>query len=314
MLVAAHREVQAVRLGIVCRKLVVFIHKGTVQIQKLQAALIGHPGDLIVDALQAAVFQAGGFFGGLGLHGCECLHINYGVGQGLLQHIQHFSVICQKAIVVALCAKGVGAHQHIQFGRLALTQKIQRHLAAALGMLHGCAVHDLVGAAAHIAADQCPRHIDAVFSKAFCDRVAQECCIAEIAGAHLAALLAGDLLIANALQRAARVRAKLARLGRNRYKGAVFKRQRCQNAFPRRGGFGLFGRCFSFSPVNNTGDQRRKQKQQRQHQRNAKPPLRTAARTAKLGMVAVAVRLISHSDLSSPIFSECHFIIACLPE
>ena len=233
---------------------------------------------------------------------------------GLLQHIQHFSVICQKAIVVALCAEGVGTHQHIQFGRLALTQKIQRHLAAALGMLHGCAVHDLVGAAAHIAADQCPRHIDAVFSKAFGDRVAQECCIAEIAGAHLAALLAGDLLITNALQRAARVRAKLARLGRNRYKGAVFKRQRCQNAFPRRGGFGLFGRCFSFSPVNNTGDQRRKQKQQRQHQRKAKPPLRTAARTAKLGMVAVAVRLISHSDLSSPIFSECHFIIARLPE
>ena len=142
-----------------------------------------------VDDRQTVRGQTRQTVGGLLLRGGQDrLHIKCRVRQGGAQIVQHFSVVRQKAVVVAGLDQGVRANQDVQLRGLGRGQNVQRHLLAAVRAGDGGAVDDGVRADALIAADQRTTHINVVFvhAEARGQRIAEEGGIRKPACVHAA--------------------------------------------------------------------------------------------------------------------------------
>ena len=87
-----------------------------------------------------------GLLAHLRTHRRDRLHVNFGVRQCLVQHVQHQPVVGQKAGIVRIAAQYIGPQQQIHRPWVLGGQGFQRHLGRAIGTLAGGAVDDHVRA------------------------------------------------------------------------------------------------------------------------------------------------------------------------
>ena len=85
-----------------------------------------------------------GLLAHLRTHRRDRLHVNFGVRQCLVQHVQHQPVVGQKAGIVRIAAQYIGPQQQIHRPWVLGGQGFQRHLGRAIGTLAGGAVDDHV--------------------------------------------------------------------------------------------------------------------------------------------------------------------------
>ena len=174
----------AVRLGIVCNEVAVFVGQNFPQVQEGTALFQRNGRKLVVDLAQPLFVQAGSPLFHLRPHRRDGLDVNFRVGQCLRYHVQHQPVIGEEAGIVVVSREHIGAQQDVERPGLLGSQRLHGDLFFAVCPAAGGVVDHRVGAHALVGTVVCVGQAGGVHLHPLGQAVAQKAHVGKRAPLH----------------------------------------------------------------------------------------------------------------------------------